>query len=100
MVWWKGKHGGDGKLEGSQAKGMGCGMGGGWSPRGDGEEGEEGRGTPFFPSKVSAHLSAQLGWILSSQRGPWKPVAQKQEEVPALFTQVPPWRHGAGERRL
>lgn len=56
---------------------------------------------PFLRGSLSpGHLSAQLGRILPSQRGPWKPVAQRQEEVPGLFTQVPPLRHGAGERRL
>lgn len=47
-----------------------------------------------------AHLSVQLGWTLPSQRGPWKPVAQRQAGAPGLFTQVPPLRHGAGERGL
>lgn len=44
-------------------------------------------------------LSAQLGRVLPSQRGPWKPGVQRQEKVPGLFTQVPPLRHSAGERR-
>lgn len=40
-------------------------------------------------------LSAQLGRVLPSQRGPWKPGVQRQEKVPGLFTQVPPLRHSA-----
>lgn len=56
---------------------------------------------PFLQGSLHpAYLSAQLGWILPSQCGPWKPVAQKQKKVAGLFTQVPPLRHGAGERRL
>lgn len=51
-------------------------------------------------SLYPAYLSAQLGWILRSQCVPWKPTAQTQKEVPSLFTQVPPLRHGAGERGL
>lgn len=47
-----------------------------------------------------SYLSAQLGRMFISQRGPRKPDAQRQEEVPGLFTQVPPLRQGAGERRL
>ena len=70
------------------------------SPRGDGAEGWPGL-PPFLQGSVCpAHLSAQLGRVLPSQRGPWKPGVQRQEKVPSLFTQVPPLRHGAGERRL
>lgn len=80
----------------------GCGA---WGERQRGapEDGVAGwQGLPPFPqgSVCPAHLSAQLGRVLPSQRGPWKPRAQRQEEVPGLFTQVPPLRHGAGERRL
>ena len=76
---------------------------GGEAARGPGGDGAAGwQGLPPFPqgSVCPAHLSAQLGRVLPSQRWPWKPGAQRQEEVPSLFTQVPPLRHGAGERRL
>lgn len=89
-----------GTRKGGRVKG--CGI---WNarPPGSPEETErKGRKAegPSLSLGVFAHLSAQLGRVLSSQRGPWKPEAQRQEEVPGLFTQVPPLRHGAGERRL
>lgn len=82
-----------------KAEGVGCGMGG---SLGSDREAEKVKGLPPFlqESVYPAHLSAQLGRTLPSQRGPWKPLAQRQEEEPGLFTHVPPLRHGAGERRL
>lgn len=76
-----------GPREGLPPRGM-------WDERQPGPEEVEEKGL------APAHLSAQLGRTLPSQRGPWKPVAQRQAGAPGLSTQVPPLRHGAGERGL
>lgn len=55
--------------------------GGSWTPEKVEEAGRKAEGLPpSLPGSptATAHLSAQLGRPLPSQRGPWKPVAQKQ----------------------